>query len=724
MAKKRDSEVDRGPVRVAIVGGGCAGIAAAWELSKVEGYEVEVFEKSWRLGGKGASGRDADGHIQEHGLHIWLGFYENAFRMIRECYAEVEQRQWGPRRGEPENRLAHRSWDDAFLAEPHLGVAIPHGGDEWLVWSGLLPPSKGLPGDGFDEDSNPFTLANYLVRCFELLRALMLSVIGPPDEPVPGKPRPEKRSTLDEAMELNFAFDPARSPTVVIETMARYLRTGALATAAGLLQAVTILENWLHKMNYSPQVADTALQLMEAVVAQTRKLLRDVVSVDQELRWKTEIIDIVMTIAVGLYRDRVLFEKDGLDAINHIDYREWLRQHGATKTAVESRFITGIYDLTFAYKDGDRKQPALAAGVALRGALRMFFTYRGSIFWRMRSGMGDAVFAPLYKVLDARGVKFHFRHELRNVRFSFQPKGKRYVTQMTFATVPDEGAGADVLDHFGCWPSKDPRAGAKREPERKPVTMNVKDDFDAVIFAMGVDDFVTVLSTKMDPESGPGFFAEMPAEWSEMQRHVVTVATQAAQVWLKRDLGQLGWHRGSGIVTAFEPPFETWADMTHTLASEKAWRRAKKQDAAATDKTRSVAYFCSVLPQKEVKADKDEMDRKVGKDLDDLLKNKIRPLWPAAFRDAGSAATLEITRHVQANFEGSDRFTLSLPGSIGHRISPLDRSVLNMAIAGDWTAAGIDAGCVETAVMSGMLAAFAITGKQPALESIIGYDHP
>ena len=106
-----------------------------------------------------------------------------------------------------------------------------------------------------------------------------------------------------------------------------------------------------------------------------------------------------MTIAVGLYRDRVLFESKGLDAINDMDYRDWLLKHGATKTAVNSRFITGIYDLVFAYRGGDRKRPGLAAGVALRGALRMFFTYRGAMFWRMRSGMGDAVFAPLYKVM-------------------------------------------------------------------------------------------------------------------------------------------------------------------------------------------------------------------------------------------------------------------------------------------------------------------------------------
>ena len=27
--------------------------------------------------------------IEEHGLHLWMGFYENAFRLMRECYAEA-----------------------------------------------------------------------------------------------------------------------------------------------------------------------------------------------------------------------------------------------------------------------------------------------------------------------------------------------------------------------------------------------------------------------------------------------------------------------------------------------------------------------------------------------------------------------------------------------------------------------------------------------------------
>jgi predicted NAD/FAD-dependent oxidoreductase len=42
---------------------------------------------------------------------------------------------------------------------------------------------------------------------------------------------------------------------------------------------------------------------------------------------------------------------------------------------------------------------------------------------------------------------------------------------------------------------------------------------------------------------------------------------------------------------------------------------------------------------------------------------------------------------------------------------------------GDWTDCGFNEGCVEAAVMSGRLAAHAIA-ETPALEDIIGYDHP
>ena len=81
--------------KVAILGGGMAGLSAAWRLSEPgwrDRFEsITVYQRGWRLGGKGASSRGTNGRIEEHGLHIWLGSYENAFGLLRECYAELDR---------------------------------------------------------------------------------------------------------------------------------------------------------------------------------------------------------------------------------------------------------------------------------------------------------------------------------------------------------------------------------------------------------------------------------------------------------------------------------------------------------------------------------------------------------------------------------------------------------------------------------------------------------
>lgn len=774
-------------------------MAAAWQLAKQPGYEIHVYEKSWRLGGKGASVRDNDGRILDHGLHVWLGFYENAFRMMRECYAEVEKHNLKP--------LTHGSIDEAFFPEPHIGVVPPNPYGDLAAWSGYFPPTKGLPGTDLDEGSNPFTLASYLQRCFDLLKTLILSAIGTPEEDKPGGLRPHRRSTHDEAVDLDFSVDTTRSLQLLIERAAKVLRVGSLTGAAVLLQSVTILERWLQKLDdFAPQNANSALKLMEALAAQTRKALHDITSIDPQLRAKTEIIDIVLTIMVGLFRDRVLFRNEGLDAINGADYRAWLRQHGATRTSLDSSFLTGIYDLVFAYRDGDRHRPSLAAGVAVRGALRMLFTYRGAMFWRIRSGMGEAVFAPLYKVLMARKattnkggggtspVHFHFFHELEAVDFDVGKQGT-YLSSLRFRTYGDpkelDACSRSALDHYGCWP-KEKTHNFKGVYSSSTTTkpLRVEADFDAVIFAVGID----ALRQACPPEDRPRADAQLPPRlprhWDTMFRQVRTVATKSAQVWLDKDLQGLGWYRGPGIFTALEQSYDTWADMSHTLATERDWRRCAPKGAAKAGNIRSasaqsVAYFCGILPEatigtvrlvaRHVAADKrlreltaikkvvtaqamawDNLDASIEKELkavlaelkakpstavnvndlvhrllnaklnDDLtsmLTKDLRPVWPQAFRKGTTARASELDRYFQTNFEGSDRYTLSLPGSIVHRISPLDRSVENMTIAGDWTACGLDTGCVEAAVISGMLAAHAISGK-PELNSIIGYDHP
>ena len=77
---------------IAIIGGGVAGLTAAFELTKPGLYPgdcVTVYQAGWRLGGKCATGRDERHRIIEHGLHLWFGYYENAFQLVREIYDEL-----------------------------------------------------------------------------------------------------------------------------------------------------------------------------------------------------------------------------------------------------------------------------------------------------------------------------------------------------------------------------------------------------------------------------------------------------------------------------------------------------------------------------------------------------------------------------------------------------------------------------------------------------------
>ena len=115
------------------------------------------------------------------------------------------------------------------------------------------------------------------------------------------------------------------------------------------------------------------------------------------------------------------------------------------------------------------------------------------------------------------------------------------------------------------------------------------------------------------------------------------------------------------------------------------------------------------------------MKQHISDRVDRMLQRDMSKVWPA-LEGASNVRRWVVDRHVQANFKGSDRYTLSQPGSIASRISPLDRTSRTrpLPVTGP---RGLDAGCIEAAVMSGMLAAHAISGE-PDLSSIIGYDHP
>ena len=518
----------RKPIEVAIIGGGCASIAAAFELTQPrhEGaYHVTIYQMGWRLGGKGSSGRGVAGRIQEHGLHVWLGCYDNAFLLLRQCYEELKEN--GKWRG--------RNWDDYFLPDPYIAVAGSSAKGGWVNWAAHFPPAPGLPGDPLDTH-NPFALEHYFARGVALLRTLLLGL---------ETFRTSDTTSPNPDLERGQA---ANDPDAIMARVTGLLRLGALASAAVAVEALALLEAALKSLATVPQ--SVILKLMEAIAAAVRKQFEQLVASDDHVRYQWEIVDLILANLVGAIRFGLLADPRGLDAINHLDQREWLRLNGASERAIDSPFTRVLYDMALAYEGGDADRPAVAAGVALRGTLRFFFCYRGAPLWKMRAGMGDVVFAPFYEALRQRGVTFKFFHRLRNVKLVDPGRlalgEKQYVEALEFDIQAETRGGREyrpLIDVRGmqCWPAEPDFRQLKDGPRlqrenqdfeshwdhQRAATreLRVTRDFDFVVLGVGVGALPYVCRE---------IVASNP-RWRMMVDRVKTVATQAFQIWLGAD---------------------------------------------------------------------------------------------------------------------------------------------------------------------------------------------
>jgi uncharacterized protein with NAD-binding domain and iron-sulfur cluster len=144
--------------KIAVLGGGIGSLSAVFEITSdpdwKSKYDITVYQMGWRLGGKGASGRNRNMHdrIEEHGIHLWMGFYENAFRVIRRVYEEANQKQLMPDSPFTDAKKAFTPMRYTPMMEQHLG--------KWQVWNINWPGNDSdFPGSDeiFDNKQLPPT---------------------------------------------------------------------------------------------------------------------------------------------------------------------------------------------------------------------------------------------------------------------------------------------------------------------------------------------------------------------------------------------------------------------------------------------------------------------------------------------------------------------------------------------------------------------------------------
>ena len=718
--------------KIAILGGGLGSMTAAYYLTNSPGwderYEVTVYQMGWRLGGKGASGRNVRpgyGHrIEEHGLHIWFGFYENGFRMMRDAFAKLREL-------DPKPVRTFADWNLAF--KPHSLVTFEDWYDaEWSDWPILFPLNDGEPGVGpvLDPWDAFQLLIGFLREFFE----------GHFD----GKNPPAM--TLSEL--------PAWAAALVGGT--EEAASSLIHQAHELVKRMPHPREHAHAPEHGSFLADLIRGYLDVLWAYARNHLDDA-----DVRRFFVLSDLGGTLAVGILRQNLF--RAGFESADGRDWVDWLRDFGARDVTLDSAPVRTIYDLVFGFRDGDTAKPDFAAGTCVRGILRMLFTYKGALMYEMQSGMGDTIFTPLYGILRQRGVKFEFFHKVEAIRRdASDPRavGEIDVTQQVRLAPGIEHYDPLVsVKGFDCWPAEpdyaqidggDALKSDPYDPGRpydleswwtswKPVaqkTLRRGEDFDLVVCGIPVGALRYIARDLMDGD----------ARFRAMAEGVETAQTQGLQLWLRPTTEQLGWEipewakkeeqqvgRPMGLAAlagGYAQALDTWCDMTHLLPME---------DWPADDTPGSVQYLCGPFleafgehPFTEHGFPREERERleRVGRawiaeNAGHLWPNGTTPerprgLDPALLIDPEGKTGDErfASQWWRANIDPNERYVLSVAGSTALRLRA-DRSGFdNLYLAGDWTRNGVlNAGCVEATVASGMEASKAICGRP---EVIVG----
>ena len=708
-------------MKVVIIGGGPSALSAAFELTEPGrgDHEVTILQPGWRLGGKCASGRNRKfgNRIEEHGLHIWFGSYDNAIAAMTRCYDELDR--------DPQ-RYAFTSFENAFQGVDEAILWQRHG-DDWSFKEVRFPRNP----------VRPLNFHSFAVRALDWAGSRFVELVE--------ERRAEGRELDVESLRSD---PPPLFERVGITEVDGPGLLGSIASAGSRMQRLVTRAFSEVGEDLGVDVIELADEFLEMV----RRVVPEDWLEDPHVRFYLDTLDVLLAVLRGVWSDELLL--NGFDSINDLDFADWLGAHGLELAPDPENWpalLRALYCGCFAFEGGDTARPRMAAGRALQGAIRCVFHYQGSVLHRMRGAMGDTVIAPFYEVLARRGVEVRFFHAVKELL----PGGDgaiaeiRGVRQLELDGPYEPLFDADYSGDEGprtvpAWPSEplweqlpkvsqavkeaplrleqeiDPFEGSdfRLRKRAEADTEDTPDVFDVVILAVPPDVQEKICGPLKEQDSG----------YARMLDHSHTVVTQGAQLWLERSAHELGQEFSSrSLMSSYVEPLDTYCDMAHLLPNEQ-WPEPER--------ARHIAYFCGVLATASV-PDQHAADAAVRAHVESFVGEHVIKFWPSAGLSEGgfdydlfapppkqpSPAESFSHQFWRANFAPAERYVLSLPGTVQHRLPAKGTRFHNLVLAGDWTVSGFDAGCLEAAVTSGMLASNAICGK-PVLERIAGLNGP
>jgi uncharacterized protein with NAD-binding domain and iron-sulfur cluster len=710
--------------KMIILGGGIGALSTAWHVTKDPKWtdqieSLTVYQMGWRLGGKCATGRGPNGRVEEHGIHLFGGGYYNALGMMRDVYREA----FGAS-GDAEfqhrfqNQFTSVRVREGFKGTTRFPVSplnldnLPTVASVDDLLGNAIDTLRGLVSDQQPTPSL-LTLMRFADGSMEELRGTLSS----------------QNSTIAPWLEdlKSLAEQVRQRSKDVPKTLARI---GALAGPQRL--GIDRIETYA--------LDDESRSRLDA------HEMRAALSVP---RWMG-ILNFIYALTTGWLQDIVTAGKS-FAVLDQIDFATWLTKHGAWATTIDLDIVQAPIQILYQYKDGDSsnlENRSMGAGAYIHWTIRTF-AYVHSPFWFFRYGTGDTVIAPIYETLLKRGVKFEFFHKLENVGLSVDGKRIKEVELRVQATTKS-GNAYEPLE-AGNWPAT-PRFDELTEGDVlstlppgelesywskfrdvQRVKLQCGVDFDEIVFAISLGAIPILCKELIAAEN----------DWRRMVAEVKTVETQSLQVWFDRSSQALGVNDGldtpiapddTGFGCGFAKPFDGFSDFSDLIPYER-W--------PVPTRPKALWYFSDVLQTASDVPDlsdptypsrrrdmvftsaKQFLENDLGKLLSGFSQasggfdcKRLVLTDPSRATDSDSRLKQQLIR---ANVQPSERYVQALAGTTQYRLDAgRSKHFANLYLAGDWTFNGLNVGCVEATVMSGMLAANDILGRLHE-DGLIGY---